>query len=219
MLRRDRLGLFERLHGAADGLVAVLALGRELELDQPRVAVAEHDDLGRPAGQVDRHVARDLELRVVHVRAAGPDDLVDALDVGEPADRLRPPSAQTSSTPSSSAAAATMPDALRRRADDDPPHAGHLRRHDAHDECRDEVARHVDADGVERHPAPLEHDARLDLERHVRRTLHRVPAAHPVGELEDRLRAAAPSRRRPPERARRRPARAPTRSPPRARAA
>ena len=48
-------------------------------------------------------------------------------------------------------------------------HARGLRRHGAHDERRDEVARDVDPDRVERHPAALEHDARLDLERRRRR--------------------------------------------------
>src|SRR5205823_1861729 len=62
----------------------------ELELHEPLVLVAppEHDDLRRSAGQVDRNVARYFELRIVHVLVAGTDDLVDALDVRKPADRL-----------------------------------------------------------------------------------------------------------------------------------
>ena len=89
MLGRDRLRFLERVDRAADGFVPMLALRGELQLDQLRVAVAEHNDFRRAAGQVDRNVARHLELRLVHVVVAGADDLVDALDVGEPADRLR----------------------------------------------------------------------------------------------------------------------------------
>ena len=92
MLGRELLRLLERRDDAAHRLVPVLALRGKLELDDARVgmSVRDDDDLGRPAGQVDRHVARDLELRVVHVLVPGPDDLVDAADVREPADRLRP---------------------------------------------------------------------------------------------------------------------------------
>ena len=50
-----------------------------------------------------------------------------------------------------------------------------------------EVARHVDADRVERHPAALEHHAGLDLERDVGGALRLVPAAHAVGERQERL--------------------------------
>jgi hypothetical protein len=147
-------------------VVAVLALGSELQLDDARVGarVGDHDDLGRPARQVDRHVARDLELRVVHVLVAGPDDLVHPLDVREPADRLRPAERPDLLEAEHLGRGRDEPGALRRRADDDPPHARGLRRHGAHDEGRDEIARHVDADRVERHPAALERDARLHLE-------------------------------------------------------
>ena len=69
----------------------MLGLGGELEFrDRPPVGVGEEDDdLGRPGRKVDRYVTGDEQLRLVHVRAAGPDDLVDPLDVREPRDRLR----------------------------------------------------------------------------------------------------------------------------------
>ena len=151
------------------------------------LGVGDDDHLGRAAGQVDRDVARDLELRVVHVLVAGPDDLVDAADVREPADRLRPAERPDLVDAEQLGRGGDEAGALRRRADDDPLDARGLRRDGAHDERRDEVARHVDADRLERHPAALEHDAGLDLERDVGRPLRLVPAAHAVGEREERL--------------------------------
>jgi len=48
-----------------------------------------------------------------------------------------------------------------------------------------EPARDVDPHRLERHPAPLQLDARLDLEADVRRPLRLVPAADAVGERAD----------------------------------
>ena len=93
MLGRDRLRLLEGGDDAANRLVPrARACAASSGLDHARVGVRvrDDDDLGRPARQVDRHVAGDLELRVVHVRVPGPDDLVDPADVREPRDRLRP---------------------------------------------------------------------------------------------------------------------------------
>ena len=58
----------------------VLGLRRQLELDDARLGIrsGEHDDLGRSCRKVDCDVPRDEELRLVHVRAARPADLVDA---------------------------------------------------------------------------------------------------------------------------------------------
>ena len=154
------------------------------------------DDLGRPAGQVDRRRrARPRASRRSRTVARARRSCRRAATYASQPIACGPPSAHTSSMPSSSAAAAIRPapaggvqTTMRRDA-------GHLRGHGAHDERRDEVARHVDADGVERHPAPFEHDARLDLERDVRRTLHLVPAADAVGERRGSPRAAARRRR------------------------
>src|SRR5262249_46831148 len=89
MLGRDRLRLLEGRDRGADRVVTVFPLCGQLELDNTRIAVTRDDDFGGAAGKVDRDVARDLELRLVHVLVAGPDDLVDALDVREKTDRLR----------------------------------------------------------------------------------------------------------------------------------
>ena len=188
MLGRDRLGLGERRRPCGRPRRGrARAAPRARARSRPRIAVAEHDDLGRAARQVDRDVARDLELRVVHVRVAR------ARRSCRRARRRRAsrsPARRRAPRPRRPRAARRprrQARPLRRRADDDPPHAGDLRGHDAHDERRDEVARDVDADRVERHPAALEHDARLDLERDVGGPLRLVPAAHAVGELEQRL--------------------------------
>ena len=91
VLGRDRFRFLERRDDAAHRFVSVLGLRRELELREAAVApgAEQHHYLGRPGRQIDGDVAGDRELRVVHVRAAGPDDLVHALDVREMADRLR----------------------------------------------------------------------------------------------------------------------------------
>ena len=117
------------------------------------LVVGDDDHLGRPARQVDRHVARDLELRVVHVLVAGADDLVDAADVREPADRLRPAERPDLVDPEQLGRGGDEAGALRRRADDDPLDARGLRGDGAHDERRDEVARHVDADRLRAGPS------------------------------------------------------------------
>ena len=179
------------------------------------VAVGEHDDLGRPAGQVDRDVARDLELRLVHVRVAR------ARRSCRRARRTRAsrsPAARRAPRPrrcrAASAAAATSPapsGGVQTTIRSTPATcAGH----GAHDERRDEVARHVDADRVERHPAPLEHDAGLDLERDVGAAA--APRASGARGRRARAapRAAASPARRARAPARRRRARAPTRARP-----
>ena len=89
--------------------------------------------------------------------------------------------------PSSSAAAATSPAPAGGVQTTIRPHAGCLRRDGAHDERRDETARHIDPDRVERQPAALEQHARLHLKRDVGRALRLVPAADAVGEREQRL--------------------------------
>ena len=141
-----------------------------------------------PAGRSIATSRDDRELRVVHVRAArARRSCPRARRMRGSAIACAPPSAHTSSIPSSSAARATRPAPSGGVQTTIAPHAGDLRRHGAHDERRDEPARHVDADRVERHPAPLELDAGLHLEPHVGRPLHLVPAAHAVGEREHRL--------------------------------
>ena len=70
---------------------------------------------------------------------------------------------------------------------------GDLRRHRAHHECRDERPRNVDPDRVERHPAPLELDARLDLEPDVGRPL--LPRASGGRGLRARARRSRENRR------------------------
>ena len=198
MLRSDPFHLGERrleivtVEDAAHGLVTVLGLRRHLELrDAPVAAAAEHDDdLGRPRRKVDGDVARDEQLRLVHVGVAGTDDLVDTCDhlgpVGERGDCVR---------------AADRPDVVDteqrrrrghdartrgRRHDDDPLDTGGARRHGAHHERRDEAARNIDADRRERHPASFEVDSGLDLEPEVGRALRLVPPTHAVGEVEHR---------------------------------
>ncbi len=185
MLGRDRLRLRERLDDTADRVRAVLGLGGELELDETRVDLGgcDNDNLGGAARQVDRDVALHLELRLVDVGVPRADDLVDLAHVGEPADRLRPAERPD----------LVDPEQLGRGGDRPAPAGGvqttirstpgDLGRDGAHDERRDEIARHVDADRLERQPAPFEQHAGLDLERDVGRPLRLVPARHAVGEL------------------------------------
>ncbi len=118
---------------------------------------------------------------------AGTDDQIDALDVREPRDRLRPTQRPDLLDPERFRRRGDESGARRRRHDDDPLCARDLGRYRAHDERRDEAAWHVHADRPHRDPAPLEHDARLDLELDVARTLRLVPAADAVGERQQRL--------------------------------
>src|SRR5204862_6490290 len=97
--------------------------------------------------------------------------------VGEPADRLRPAERPDLVYAEQLRGGGDQACAGGRRADDELLDTGSLRRHRAHDERRDEVARDVDPDRLERHPPPLERYAGLDLEGDVRRPLRLVPAA------------------------------------------
>src|SRR5579862_4437273 len=186
MLRCDRLGLLQRLDDRAHGFMSVLGLRCQLELRQPSVAsLAEHDDdLRRSGGEVDRDIARDGELCIVHVRAARADDLIDLLHVRQPCDRLWASDRPHLLDPEQLRRLRDEGGSVGRRAHDEPPNARRLRRDRAHHERRDEPARDVDADRVERHPAALELDARLDLEPHVCRPLSLMPAADTIGEHE-----------------------------------
>ena len=200
MLGRKGLDLHERVlnvavgvHDPADRVGSVLGLCRKLQLgDLPvRVLAYQDDHLGRPRREVDRHVARDQQLGLVHVRVARPHDLVHALDrvrsVRERRDGLR-----TADRPHFADQIKRLgrrgdeTGALRRRHHDDPLDPCDLRRYCAHDERRHETTRDVDADGAKRHPAPLELDARCNLEADVGRTLELVPAADRIREREQR---------------------------------
>ena len=136
VLRRDRLRCFQCRDDLADGLVTVLGLRRDLELGDARVAaLAEHDDdLGRPAGKVDRNVAPHFELRIVHVRPAWPDDLVDALDVREEPDRLRATDRPHLAEPEQLRRAGDETGSVGRRTDHKLAHARRDCRHGTHDE-------------------------------------------------------------------------------------
>ena len=167
--RRARLEVAVRLDDAADRLVPVLGLRRELELGDARVAALAGTTTTSdgPAGKVDRDVARDVELRLVHVRARPARRSCRRADARHVGERRRSPAGRRSPTPRRARAAAPPRDeagAVRRRADDDPLDARHQRGHGAHDERRDEAARDVDPDRVERDPAALELDAGRDLE-------------------------------------------------------
>ncbi len=171
----------------------MLGLRRQLELDDARLGICtgEHDDLGRSGRKVDGDVPRDEELRLVHVRATRPADLVDARDrrgsVGKRGDRRRAADRPNLVEAESSRRRRDPAGALGRRDDHDPLDARCPRRYRAHDERRDEPARHVDADRAERDPASLELDSRTHLEPDVARALELVPALDGVGELEQRL--------------------------------
>ena len=87
-----------------------------------------------------------------------------------------PPSDHTSSIAEQLRGRGDEPRAVGRRRDDDPVDARDEGGHRAHDERRDETARHVDADRAERKPASLELDAGPNLEPNVGRPLRLVPA-------------------------------------------
>jgi hypothetical protein len=192
VLRCQRLHRGERslevavgVHDAADRVRPVLGLRRELELRDVRVGAGacQHDDLGRACGQVDRNLAGDEQLGLVDVHVPGPDDLRDALDIGEPGDRLRPADGPDLSEAELLGGGGDHPGPGGRRCHDNAVDPGDLRRNGAHDQCRDESARDVDADRVERHPAALELDAGPHLEPNVGRPLALVPPANGVRKL------------------------------------
>ena len=196
VLGGDRLGLRERpvevavgLDQPADGVAPVFALSRQLQVDHApiRVRAGQHDDLGRAGRQVDRDVARDDQLGLVHGRAPRAYDLRDPPDVCEPADGLR---AADRPHVVESQQARRSRDRARpagRSGDDDPLHAGLERGHRAHHERRDEPARHVDTDRLDCDPAPLELDAGGGFHAHVGGPLGRVPAPDRMREGEDSL--------------------------------
>ena len=222
MLRRDAVDLGERrleirpVDDAAHRPGSVLRLGGDLALGGLGIAAApEHDEhLRRPRRKIDRDVARHEQLRLVHVRVPRPDDLVDRRDriraVRERGDRLRPADRPHLVDAEQLRRSGDEPRAGGRRDDDDPRDTRDLRRHGAHDERRDEPARHVDPDRFERNPAPLELDARLDLEPQIRGPLQLVPAADAVRERQERSRRQTRRRRRRRAPARRRRARPPS---------
>ena len=83
----------------------MLGLGSELQRGDPLVGTGpgEDDHLGRPGGKIDRDVAQDEELGLVHVRTPWTADLVHARDrlrsVREAAIAGGPPRDHTSSMP------------------------------------------------------------------------------------------------------------------------
>ena len=145
----------------------------------------------------------------------GPTILSTRADVREPADRLRPAERPDLVDPEQLGRGGDEAGARGRRADDDPLDARGLRGHGAHDERRDEAARHVDADRLRAAPSARSSTTPGSTSSvDVARPLRLVPAAHAVGEREQRLaREQRPARRRARAPARRRRARAPTRAP------
>ena len=179
----------------------MLRLRRELELGDRAVGAAadDHEHLRWTRGQIDRDLAKDEQLRLVHIRVPRPDDLVDSRDrlgaVRERRDRGRPAHRPDLFDPEELGRGRHDRCTRRGRRDLDSVDAGNLGRHDAHHERRDEPPRHVHADGFERHPAPFELDARLDLEAQVPRPLQRMPPSNAVGEREERVRRQLVARR------------------------
>ena len=122
VLRRELLHAGERalevavrLHETTDGVGPVLPLGGELELGDLEVGAVggEDDHLRGPCGEVDRDVARDEQLRLVHECVSRADDLVDGRDrlrpVGHGGDRLRPAHGPDLLQPEQLGRRATMP--------------------------------------------------------------------------------------------------------------
>ena len=199
VLGRDRLGLLERRDARGRRRRGRARAARRARARSARASPSPSTTTSD--GPPGRSIATSREtssFASFTYGLPGPDDLVDALDVGEPADRLRArraPRPRRCRAPRRPRRRARRPAAACRRRSAD---ARGLRRHGAHDERRDEVARHVDADRVERHPAALER------RRPARPRARCRPAAAPraSGERGRRARAAPRAAASPPATAR-----------------
>jgi hypothetical protein len=157
------LGLREQVRGDVNGVGG---------------GVGNDHDLRRPGWQVDAALAEDLELGRGYPRVAGADDTVDGLDsglgqaVGKGAHGL-------SAAGDDELIHAGEPRrtqerlvqhalGIRRRSHRHRPHARHPGRHHAHEKGTGVgrgSARRVHPDACQRHPAPLDLDARNDGRR------------------------------------------------------
>ena len=191
----------------------MLGLGEEIGGDEGRVGggVGEHDDFGRAGDHVDADEAEHAALGGGDIGVARPDDLGDRRDgrgaVGERGDRLRAADAidlGDAGEPRRREHQRIDPAVRRRNRHHDPRAARDLRRNGVHHHRRG-IARgpagHIEADGLDRRPAPAELDAERVDEGDVGGLLALVIGEHAiVGEFERAERRAArkrPRRRRP----------------------
>ena len=159
----------------------MLCLGDDFAGYRARVAarVANHQQLARTRWRVDPHISADLELRLGHVRVAGPDDSVDARNGLRAVSHRRngARAAEREDAIYSGNLARGENDrrrisvALRRRAQHDLPHTGNPRRNSAPSaRCsRTRLDRRGrNADAPQRIGAATHDDAWLGLDLHGR---------------------------------------------------